>query len=116
MESYKEQPYKKYISFKRLRLVAGNNRSFDHLISNHLRSKYEKKIFVHNVKIENLTFDELKTIAKMRRIKGYKSMSKERLISSINKSKPVKEKNFDGARTENIRKDFNELRDFLNQK
>ena len=29
MESYKEQPFKKYISFKRLRLVAGNNRSFN---------------------------------------------------------------------------------------
>ena len=52
----------------------------------------------------------------MRRIKGYKSMSKERLISSINKSKPVEEKNFDGARIENIRKNFNELRDFLSQK
>ena len=76
----------------------------------------KKNFFVHNVNIENLTFDELKTIAKMRRMKGYKSMSKERLINSINKSKPVKEKNFDGARIENIRKDFNELRQFLRQK
>ena len=76
----------------------------------------KKNFFVHNVNMENLTFDELKTIAKMRRMKGYKSMSKERLINSINKSKPVKEKNFDGARIENIRKDFNELRDFLSQK
>ena len=76
----------------------------------------KKNFFAHNVNIENLTFDELKTIAKMRRMKGYKSMSKERLINSINKSKPVKEKNFDGARIENIRKDFNELRDFLSQK
>ena len=76
----------------------------------------KKNFFVHNVNIENLTFDELKTIAKMRRMKGYKSMSKERLINSINKSKPVKEKNFDGARIENIRKDFNQLRDFLSQK
>ena len=71
----------------------------------------KKNFFVHNVNMENLTFDELKTIAKMRRMKGYKSMSKERLINSINKSKPVKEKNFDGARIENIRKDFNQLRD-----
>ena len=76
----------------------------------------KKNFFVHNVNMENLTFDELKTIAKMRRMKGYKSMSKERLINSINKSKPVKEKNFDGARIENIRKDFNQLRDFLSQK
>ena len=76
----------------------------------------KKNFFVHNVNMENLTFDELKTIAKMRRMKGYKSMSKERLINSINKSKPVKEKNFDVARIENIRKDFNQLRDFLRQK
>ena len=76
----------------------------------------KKNFFVHSVNMENLTFDELKTIAKMRRMKGYKSMSKERLINSINKSKPVKEKNFDGARIENIRKDFNQLRDFLSQK
>ena len=62
--------------------------------------------------MENLT-DELKQIAKLRGIKDYKSMSKERLISSINESKTVKENNFNGARTEKIRKDFNELRDRL---
>ena len=64
------------------------------------------------MKMENLT-DELKQIAKLRGIKDYKSMSKERLISSINESKTVKENNFNGARTEKIRKDFNELRDRL---
>ena len=64
------------------------------------------------MKMENLT-DELKQITKLRGIKDYKSMSKERLISSINESKTVKENNFNGARTEKIRKDFNELRDRL---
>ena len=33
--------------------------------------------------MENLTLDELKQIARMRRIRDYRSMSKERLISSI---------------------------------
>ena len=42
-------------------------------------------------------------------INGYKSVSKERLISSINES--VKE----SQRTEMIRKDFNELRDILSK-
>ena len=42
-------------------------------------------------------------------ISGYKSMPKERLISSINES--VKE----SERTEKIRKDFNELRDRLSK-
>ena len=62
--------------------------------------------------MENLT-DELKQIAKLRGIKDYRMMSKERLISSINELKTVKENNFNGARTEKIRKDFNELRDRL---
>ena len=34
--------------------------------------------------MENITLDELKQIARMRRIRGYRSMSKERLIRSIN--------------------------------
>ena len=44
----------------------------------------------------------------MRSIKGYKIMSEERLISSINEAEPVEEseKNFDDARIENIKKRF----------
>ena len=34
----------------------------------------------------NLSMNELKQIAKMGRIKGYKSMSKERLLSALNES------------------------------
>ena len=53
-----------------------------------------------------LLLNELKQIAKMRSIKGYKIMSEERLISSINEAEPVEEseKNFDDARIENIKK------------
>ena len=60
-----------------------------------------------------LSLNELKQIAKMRGIKGYKSMSEERLISSIIESEPLKEseKIFDNARIEKIKKDFNKLRD-----
>ena len=55
-----------------------------------------------------LLLNELKQIAKMRSIKGYKIMSEERLISSINEAEPVEEseKNFDDARIENIKKRF----------
>ena len=55
-----------------------------------------------------LLLNELKQITKMRSIKGYKIMSEERLISSINESEPVEEseKNFDDARIENIKKIF----------
>ena len=58
----------------------------------------------------NLSLNKLKTIAKIRGIKGYKSMSEERLLSILNESKSAKEseKNFDDARI-----DFNKLRDRL---
>ena len=63
----------------------------------------------------NLSLNELKTVAKIRGIKGYKSMSEERLLSVLNESESVKEseKNFDDARIEKIKKDFNKLRDRL---
>ena len=56
---------------------------------------YKIIFFFHSIKMENLILDELKTIAEMRDIRGYESMSKKRLI-----------------RSEKIRKDCNELRDF----
>ena len=43
----------------------------------------------------NLSLDELKQIPKMKRIKGYKSMSKETLLSALDES----ERNFNNART-----------------
>ena len=49
-------------------------------------------------------------------LEAIESISKEKLISSINESKPVKEKNFDDARIKKIKKDFNELRDLSKPK
>ena len=48
---------------------------------------------------------------KIRGIKGYKSMSEERLLSALNESELVKEcgKNFDDASIEKVKKDFNKL-------
>ena len=79
----------------------------DHLRSNHLKSK-NLVFFVHSIKMLKLSLNELKQIAKMRGIKGCKSMSEERLVSSINESEPVKEseKNFGDARTEKDQKRF----------
>ena len=48
-------------------------------------------------------------------LEAIESISKEKLISSINESKPVKEKNFDDPRIKKIKKDFNELRDRLSK-
>ena len=54
-----------------------------------LVSVYKKFFFVHNIRMINLSLDELKLIAKSRHIKDYKSMSKERLLSALNESESV---------------------------
>ena len=63
----------------------------------------------------NLSLNELKQIAKMRRIKGYKNMSKERLLNALDESESAKSLN--NAKIEKIKEDFNKLRDrFLKPK
>ena len=62
-----------------------------------------------------LPIKELKAIAKIRGIKGYKSMSKDELLSVLTLSKQAKigkksKTNFSKARMEKIRKEFNESR------
>ena len=69
----------------------------------------------------NLSLNELKQIAKMRRIKNYKNMSKERLLSALDESErnsiERSVNSFNNARIKRIREDFNKLRDrFLKPK
>ena len=66
----------------------------------------------------NLSLNKPKQITKMRRIKGHKSMSKERLLSAVDESESEESgSNFNNAEIKNIREDFNELRDrFLKPK
>ena len=53
-----------------------------------VNKKILKKIcFVHSIKMLNLSLTELKVIAKMRVIKGYKCMSEDELVSALNLSK-----------------------------
>ena len=52
----------------------------------------------------NLSLKELKVIAKMRGIKGYKRMSEDEILSALNLS----ETNFSKRRIEKIRKESNE--------
>ena len=59
--------------------------------------------------------EELKAIAKIRGIKGYKSMSEGELLNVCNLLKPVKKgkkpkTNFSKTRIEKTRKEFNESR------
>ena len=57
----------------------------------------------------NLSLNELKQIAKMRRIKGYKNISKEILLNALDESESAK--SLDNAEIGKIKKDFNKLRD-----
>ena len=101
-----------------MRLVASNKQSFKKQSSQSSKRQIYKSIFfVHSINILKSSLNELKQIAKMRGFKGYKSMSGERLISSINESGPVKEreKNFNDTRIEKIKKNFNKLRDRLSK-
>ena len=60
----------------------------------------------------NLLLNEPKQIVKMTRIKNYKNMSKERLLSALDESESaMNENNFDNVRIKKIREDFNKLRD-----
>ena len=77
--------------------------------------KYKIFFFVHGIKTLNLSLKELKAIAKIRGIKGYKSMYEDELLSALTLSKPVKKgeqpkTSFSKARIEKIRNEFNESR------
>ena len=51
--------------------------------------KYKKKIFSSvNVRMINLSLDELKLIAQLRNISNYENKSKEDLIKALSKTKP----------------------------
>ena len=68
----------------------------------------------------NLSPKELKAVAKIRGIKGYKSLSEDELLTSLTLSKSLKKDekpkiNFSKARIEKIRKEFNELRHKLSK-
>ena len=54
-----------------------------------MKAKTVKKnvfLFLSSIRMANLSLNELKQIAKMRRIKGNWSMSKERLLSALDES------------------------------
>ena len=66
----------------------------------------------------NLLLNQLKLVAKLRCIEGYKSMSKEKLLSALSESESAGSGNdFNNARMKKISEDFNKLKDrFLKPK
>ena len=59
----------------------------------------------------NLSLDELKAVAKIRGIKGDKSMSKDGLTKILSKPKTKTESKLSEERINDIKEDFNETRD-----
>ena len=67
----------------------------------------KKRKNIHNIRMINLPLNELKLIAKSRRIKGYKIMTKNGLLNALNESESVESgNNFDDVRIKKIKKDF----------
>ena len=66
----------------------------------------------------SVSLNELKLIIRSRHIKGYKNVSKERLLGALSEPESVKiEKNLDNAKMKKIREEFNKLKDrFLKPK
>ena len=63
----------------------------------------------------NLLLNELKQMGKMRRIKGYKKMSKKRLLNALDELESAKRLN--NTKIEKIKEELNKLRDrFLGPK
>ena len=50
--------------------------------------KYKKKFCLVNIRMINLSFDELKLIAQVRNVSGYENKSKEDLIKALSETKP----------------------------
>ena len=70
--------------------------------------------YLVNIRMINLSFDELRLIAQIRNISDYENKSKEDLIKAL--SEPKIEVNVKKKRLEKIRKDFDELRHKFSKK
>ena len=74
----------------------------------------KKNFLCVNINIINLSLDELKLVVKSKNTRDYEKKSKKDLIKALSEPKPktrINKKKF-----EEIRKDFNELRDKFSKK
>ena len=58
-------------------------------MSSESKDIFKKKI-VQSIRMLNLSLEQLKLIAKNRGIKGYKNMSKDKLLGILNAPEPIK--------------------------
>ena len=57
------------------------------IIIKHFNLKYKKSFCLLNIRMINLSFDELRLIAQIRNISGYENKSKEVLIKALSEPK-----------------------------
>ena len=81
--------------------------------------KYKKKFVLQNIRMINLSLDELKLVAQSRNISDYENKSEKDLVKALSKPipkpKPKLEIRTNKKKLEETRKDFNEIH-FLKQK
>ena len=83
-------------------------------ISSHI---YKKLFFVlQNIRMINLSSDELKLVAQSRNISNYENKSQKDLVKALRKPKPKIKIRINKKKLEEIKKDFNELRHKFSKK
>ena len=76
--------------------------------SSHLTRNYKKKFSTHNIRILNLSLNELKLVAKSRDIKNYENKSEGDLIKILRE--PKTKTNLSEKKIRDTRKDFSKSR------
>ena len=66
--------------------------------------------FFLNIRMINLSLNELKLIVKNRNISDYENKAEKELVKALNKPKPKPKIRIDKKKLDDIRKDFFELR------
>ena len=78
---------------------------------------YKKLFFVlQNIRMINLSSDELKLVAQSRNISSYENKSQKDLVKALRKPKPKIKIRINKKKLEEIKKDFNELRHKFSKK
>ena len=79
-----------------------------HLKSNHPNHNYGKKIMSHNIRMLNLSLNELKLVAKSRGIKDYENKSEDDLIKIVSELKT--KRSLSKKKIKSIKEKFNKSR------
>ena len=77
------------LKVKRSHIISSYPRS-SHLRSSHQRTDTYLKKIVQSIRVQKLSLKELELNAKNRGIKGYKSMSIDKLLIILDASEPIK--------------------------